>query len=149
MTKYNKEYYELNKHKIKQNQLRWNKKNRDRLKKNAQKYAENNREKILLTSSKQRAEKSNIEHTISEEDIIIPELCPFLNIPLTTFRGRGRQKTNASIDRIDSTKGYIPGNIQIISDLANRMKQDASQQELITFAQGVLRLYDVTRTKHN
>ena len=38
-----------------------------------------------------------------------------------------------SIDRIDSSKGYIPGNIQIVHKQANFMKQSLSHEEFINF----------------
>ncbi len=66
-------------------------------------------------------------------DIDIPERCPILGIPLA----RGTQKQNdrsPSIDRIDNTKGYVPGNVQVISLKANRMKNDATDTELLLFA---------------
>lgn len=38
--------------------------------------------------------------------------------------------TSPSLDRKDPTKGYVRGNVAWISFRANRIKSDASQQEL-------------------
>jgi hypothetical protein len=46
------------------------------------------------------------------------------------FNTAGFRETSPSIDRIDSTKGYTPDNIQIISWKANRVKGYATLQEL-------------------
>ena len=96
--------------------------------------AHNNYEGILFQSTK----ADNIEHTISKHDIIIPDKCPYLDVPLTRLHGQGQLPTNASIDRIDNSKGYIKGNIQVISKLANRMKNHATKEQLIAFANSVL-----------
>lgn len=104
-------------------------------------YMSRHQEKRLLGAAKQRAHKGGIEFSLREEDIVIPENCPFLNIPLTNLFGEGRVFSNASIDRIDPTKGYVKENIQIISDLANRMKQNATPEQLIVFAKNVLQIY--------
>jgi hypothetical protein len=46
------------------------------------------------------------------------------------FNNAGFRENSPSIDRIDSTKGYTPDNIQIISWKANRIKGYATLQEL-------------------
>lgn len=76
----------------------------------------------IYERAKSRANKKNLEFNIETEDIVIPELCPVFNVPL-----KGRYC--ASIDRIDSSKGYIKGNIQIISNRANILKNDGSLRE--------------------
>jgi hypothetical protein len=110
----------------------------------AKSYAENPK-KRLLRNAKQRAEKLNLEFYITADDIVLPEKCPYLGISLTTIQGNGRRgsriKSNLSLDRIDNKKGYIPGNIMVISDLANRMKTNATKEELQAFARGIQCMY--------
>lgn len=84
----------------------------------------------MLNNSKQRAKKSNMEHNLLFEDIVIPEYCPVLGIKLET----GDRKTHynaPSIDRIDNKKGYTKDNIIIMSTKANMLKKDATLEELI------------------
>jgi hypothetical protein len=45
---------------------------------------------------------------------------------------------DASLDRIDSNKGYIPGNVQWTTKQANLSKHKMSMQELINFCQKVI-----------
>lgn len=99
----------------------------------------------LWHSSRCRARAHGMEHTIQPADIYLPEVCKYLgvtiNYQLVGEDGRVRSQDGPSIDRIDSTKGYVPGNIQVISDLANRMKQEATVEQLLAFAAGITRLH--------
>jgi hypothetical protein len=45
-----------------------------------------------------------------------------------------------SIDRIDNTKGYIKGNVIVMSTLANAMKNKASFEQLKSFSTNILKL---------
>lgn len=98
----------------------------------------------LLKGAKSTAKRKGLEYNITEDDIVIPEYCPYLLVPLTNIQGQGFVSDNASIDRIDSSKGYIKGNIQIISRRANSMKNDATQEQLLMFAKQILFLHGET-----
>lgn len=99
----------------------------------------NTREKYMLAALKTRCKLLSIPFNLTLEDVLIPKKCPLLGVNITNKAGRF--KYNPSFDRINPKKGYIKGNVQIISDLANRMKQDASKKDLLAFAKGILDRY--------
>lgn len=83
----------------------------------------------LWAAAKERAKKKDLEFDIDPWDCEIPEVCPVFGIPLV--RGRGKQHAGSpTLDRVDSSKGYIKGNVRVISQRANSLKQDASIEQL-------------------
>ena len=86
----------------------------------------------MWVGAKKRAKKKGFEFNLELFDIPqILDLCPVLGIPIIINEGKTAPSDNSpSLDRIDSTKGYIKGNIRIISNRANRIKADATVDEL-------------------
>lgn len=83
----------------------------------------------MLRSAKGRATKSGVPFSISEQDISIPHSCPVLDIPILV--GQSKASDNSpSLDRIMPAMGYVPGNVEVISMRANRIKNDATPDEL-------------------
>jgi len=140
---YMKNWREANKEKIKKyNSERNTNSSTKEYRKNATiKYREKNYENFLLLQIKSSAKKRNLEFNLTIEDIIIPKFCKYTNIELTKTIGGGLLNSAPSIDRIDTNKGYIKGNIQIISHLANKMKSNCTINELLTFAENVIKLH--------
>lgn len=83
----------------------------------------------MLSDSKSRAKLRGLEHNIGLDDIMIPEKCPVLGIRLWRMKGE-RTNHTPSLDRIDSSKGYIKGNIVVVSWRANLLKRDATSKEI-------------------
>ena len=111
--------------------------------------------KKWFTSKKGRTKYDGIEFTIEPTDIPgvkirkfktengrwpwiweaieYPKVCPVLGIKLDWGRN-GHQPNSPSLDRIDNTKGYIPGNVMIMSNLANKMKSNSTPEQLNQFS---------------
>lgn len=89
-----------------------------------------------LYSIKAKCKKLNIEFNIDETDIKIPSHCPLLELPLirySDYKEHGASKDRKhlwSIDRKDPTKGYVKGNVWVVSLRANTIKNDATLEEL-------------------
>ena len=86
---------------------------------------------VIWQSAKKRARKKDMEFTIKPQDIPeIPDKCPVLGIDIKPNKEVGPKDSSPSLDRIDSSQGYIPNNIRIISNRANRLRQDANIEEI-------------------
>lgn len=89
---------------------------------------EKNPIRFLLDAAKHRSKTNNLEFNITKDDLSIPNNCPILGIPI--FCGKGKMCDNSpTIDRINSKKGYIKGNVQIISNRANMIKNNGTSEE--------------------
>lgn len=98
--------------------------------------------KYALHAARARARQAGIEFSIRPEDLLpLPEVCPLLGIGLdysTGGKGRRWLAESPSLDRIDNSKGYVAGNVWVISNRANTLKRDATLSELETLV-GCLR----------
>jgi hypothetical protein len=125
---------------------KWRQENPDRAHELAKRYYDKNREVIiqrnknwldarpeykLWHAARSRSKRKGMEFNIEVSDIVIPELCPYLNVPMDS----------PSLDRIDNNLGYVKGNVEVISLKANRMKNNASLKELISFSKRILHVY--------
>lgn len=73
-----------------------------------------------------------IEFSITIDDVgLPPSHCPVLGTPMKWLKcGQGKGHSSPSLDRIDPKRGYVPGNVIWISSRANRIKYDATPDEL-------------------
>lgn len=91
--------------------------------------------KNLLRNAKYRAKKQSLPFNLEKSDIVIPKICPVLGTELSVL-GVDPYKFPESIpslDKIIPNLGYVKENIQVISLLANRMKSNATPDQLSNF----------------
>jgi hypothetical protein len=71
---------------------------------------------------------------LSVEDLVVPEVCPILGMKLLWSDGP-RKENSPSLDRSIPELGYVKENVHIISWRANRIKNNATPEELIAIAE--------------
>jgi len=109
----------------------------------------------MIRNVKYSSKRRNLDFDLHYEDIKLPEYCPLLNIKLNYNNNKNHKILNlgndydklnfndisrATIDRIDNSKGYIKGNIIVLSRLANAMKNEANFEQLETFSINIIKL---------
>ena len=93
--------------------------------------AADNPKREMLAAARKRARITGVPFDLEESDVEIPATCPVLNIPLVMSRGRrGPRDASPTLDRIICSRGYVRGNVVVISWRANRLKSDATVEEL-------------------
>ena len=94
-----------------------------------------------LSSVIRNAKIRNIEHNITKEylwDLFLKQdkKCALSGV-LLTFGNKGLPNTTASLDRIDSSIGYIEGNVQWTHKNVNRAKMELSNKDFIEMCKQV------------
>ena len=102
---------------------------RDCMNKISRDYRRSNPEINMLGRARRRARDKGLDFNLTIEDIQIPEKCPVFNIPLI-INDKPHVDSSPALDRIDSSKGYIKGNVIVVSNRANFIKRDATPEEL-------------------
>jgi len=102
----------------------------------------------IIRNSKFMAKRRGIHFDLKYTDFDLPEYCPILDIKLTfKSQSSGNEYNHASLDRIDNNKGYIKGNVIVLSRLANAMKNCADYSQLRLFSKNITKLIDFIETQ--
>ena len=89
----------------------------------------------MWNRAKFRAKEKGLPFDLVIDDIKIPEFCPVLGVPFI----ESDPDYTTSLDRLIPEKGYVKGNIMVMTNKANRMKSNATKEEvakLLKFMEG-------------
>lgn len=99
-------------------------------------YAQQHPERVLWAKARARARTQRLPFNIEPTDIVIPKTCPLLGIPLRGGVGVS-SKGSPTLDRKEPKRGYVKGNVWVVSFKANTMKQDATLEEIEQLARNL------------
>jgi hypothetical protein len=83
----------------------------------------------VLRAARTRAAKMGVDFDITTDDVELPDVCPVLGVALV-YDALEPRAQRPSLDRTDNSKGYVAGNVRVISFRANQIKNDATSVEL-------------------
>tara|TARA_R110000851_G_C12749598_1_gene531834 strand:- start:16 stop:570 length:555 start_codon:yes stop_codon:yes gene_type:complete len=114
--------------------------------KNRPEYYEHVLPLTKLSNAKTRAKAQNLPFDITVQDIkdIWPKdnICPVLGIPFTFGVHEHKNYSACSLDKIIPSKGYVKGNIQIVSALANQIMSSATPEQVLQVGHYFKKLID-------
>jgi len=85
----------------------------------------------IIRSKRGNKRRQRTELSVEYYKTLIVDTCPLLNVKLTYSNFEGRTPDNyATLDKIDPNRGYVEGNVQIVSFRANTLKSNATLEEL-------------------
>lgn len=94
-----------------------------------------------VSNARQRAQRRNVAFSLTVEYLatLLPTHCPITGQRLVIYHGfgQGPRDDSPSLDCIVPSRGYVPGNVRWLSSRANRIKSDASLEELEAIVQYV------------
>lgn len=93
--------------------------------------------KEALTQARGNAQNWNIECSISEKDIILPNKCSLLDIPLDYNIDENTCINSAQLIRLNKKLGYTKNNILIISEKARKVVDNLSLHEIKLLAENL------------
>ncbi len=124
----------LRKSKTAETRLIYRNKDREHYRKLKQTSRHRNKENLLVKNARKRAKQFNLEFDLVKDDIFIPSICPVLGINIIS--DSENKDNRPTLDRKDNNRGYIKGNVFVISHRANRLKRDGSKEEINKMADG-------------
>lgn len=87
-------------------------------------------------NAKIRAKKKGVPFDLSARYIygILPDSCPVFGVPFIFTGNKVLGPNSPSLDRIDPAKGYVEGNLRILSLKANQIKNAFSAADVMQMA---------------
>lgn len=122
--KYQKDWKKRNSEKTLLYVNNWRERNPEKIKQEWKNYAKNNPERIAFNAAKTRIKKKNLPFELTFEQFSL-----ILHLPCK-YCGK-KEKIINSVDRIDSSKGYVITNIQPICFKCNIIKMDTNHEGFV------------------
>lgn len=105
--------------------------------------------RFMLVRAKARAAAVGVAFNLTVDDFDLPSKCPVFGKRLRVADGKP-DDWSPELDRIIPRRGYVVGNVIVVSRRANKMKQDATVaelQRLATFYNGLTQAKPMLRPK--
>jgi hypothetical protein len=80
----------------------------------------------MFMNARRRAIRDGLKFDITKDDITIPARCPILDVPF----GPTNTPFTPTLDRVNNDRGYVKGNVAVVTKIANSMKGKFTLQDV-------------------
>jgi len=141
----NKRHYEAHRDEQLERMRSWKARNPEKNLESSRKWQKATPERTLLTQCKCNARQRSLPFDLTLDllkSMLKGMTCAATGLPLTFEREPGEKYRRSpwfpSIDRIDNSLGYVPGNIRIVCSLYNFMRSNHADEDVLTVARALV-----------
>lgn len=126
--------YKENPHRVRERAAAYYRANRARALAKSRERRVADPERQMWIGARSRAREKGLPFDLDPVvDVCLPKFCPVFGVALKVGTGRCGPDS-PTLDRIDPAKGYVKGNVIVVSRRANTIKNDATPAELMRVA---------------
>lgn len=140
-----KRHYEANRDEQLERMRTWKERNPEKAVAATRRWQEANPARTLFNQCKCNARQRKLPFELTlqmVEEFLVGMTCSATGLPLTFDRGEGgryaRRPWFPSLDRLDNSKGYIPGNVRVVCSLYNFMRSNHSDEDVLAVARALV-----------
>ena len=141
----NKRHYEANREEQLERMRAWKGRNPDKAAEASRRWQAANPIRALLNQCKCNARQRGLPFDLTlslVEGLLSNMTCSATGLPLSFARVKGERYARSpwypSIDRLDNSRGYVPGNVRAVCSIYNFMRSNHSDDDVLAVARALV-----------
>lgn len=141
----NKRHYEANREQQLERMRTWKGRNPEKAAEATRRWQEANPERALFNQCKCNARQRKLPFDLTPamvEAMLAGMTCSATGLPLSFERVKGERYARSpwypSIDRLDNSRGYVPGNVRVVCSIYNFMRSNHSDEDVLAVARALV-----------
>lgn len=141
----NKRHYDANREEQQERIRSWKQRNPEKAAAASKRWEQKYPARKMLTQCRGNAKQRGLECNLTLqmiEEMLQPMTCSATGLPLSFERIDGQRHSRSpwypSIDRLDNSVGYVPGNVRVVCSIYNFMRSNHADHDVLAVARALV-----------